>query len=349
MRMSYNVPVWGPGTERLDALVTLGWLTPVADLPPGCTGQGYRVAGQLPLGLADLWTLSLGGVLITADVYRLPSSALQALLRDSEAQLYDTATLEAQLEAGPVRGWWPQVLAVARSGPASGQTMQGSALVQAATWLPDQTRLTRGSRGWTVTLAFDVVTALPAGQHDQVFGVDVGVSPLATVRAPGLDLTVPGVWVPNTNPSDPPHEIGFAMRQISRTVVYGVARRRWETLFASVLPQASVVGVERLDGQILRARFRQLCTDVAIQDALLAWWPQVAREAGVRLIRVDPALTSVTCSRCLEYGERQQARLTCPKHGVLNAHGDAAELIRILAIAQVLQERQAQAAARRRA
>jgi hypothetical protein len=130
-------------------------------------------------------------------------------------------------------------------------------------------------------------------------------------------------------------------------VVYAVARRRWEALMGAVLPQASVVAVERLDARALQRRFRWQCTDLGIQDALLAWWPQLAHEAAVRLVRVDPALTSVTCAQCVRPGARKGAILTCPVHGDMDAHGNAAELIAILGTAQIMGERQAEAARRR--
>lgn len=348
MRMAFNVPAWGYANERLDALAVLKRLIPVRDLPTGCRGQSYRPAVRL--AALTPWSLEVDGAAVTVDLYRLPSSALQSLLSASEhARVFDTTVLETQLEAGAVQGWWPQVLDVVHSGAATHHTIQSGPLEQTVQWMPDETRLTRSAAGWTLTFAYEIQTFWRSGPRDQVVGVDVGVSPLATVRAPGLALSVPGVWIPHPDQAESKlsRNMAFTVRQVSRSVVYGVARRRWEGLIGAVIPHASVVGVEDLERSTLKSNFRRLCTDVAIQDALMAWWPQLAREAGVQLVRVDPALTSRTCSQCARWGDRSGAQLTCEQHGPLNVHEEAAELIRILAIAKVLSGRQAQAAARR--
>lgn len=346
MQMTYRVPVWGNGPQALESLIPQGGLIPLHNP----AGPIYQASG--PIALQDLCTLLVQGVPVTADVYRLPTAPLRALLTASpDAQLYDITRLAWQLDhaRGPVRDWWPQVLAVVREGPATGRPLPTGPLDQAAQWRPEDTRFHRQGTRWMVTLAFDVQTHWGPRGLDGVVGIDVGSAPLATARGGGLRLTLPGVWSPDgdMDARRVPEDLRAAARHVSRTAVYAVARRRWESLIGAVLPQASVVAVERLDARSLQRRFKWQCLDLGIQDALLAWWPQLAHASGVRLVRVDPALTSLTCARCVRPGTREGAILTCPVHGDLDVHGNAAEVIAILGAAKILGERQAQAARRR--
>lgn len=348
MQMTYNVPVGRAGTSLLDRLVRTRTFVPVSPVPPGCHGRAYRMPGSIQI--LSLWQVEVGGLTVPADVYRLPSAAVEALGPGSPAlNPAGLSHLECRMSRGEVRGWWSQVVGLVQAAGDPPALSLPTGLLQTACWHPEATVWTRSAGHWTLTLTFDVATCWLPGPHDRIVGLDVGVDPLAVLSGSGQHLAVPGVRVPPAGRvlDDLPAGVAAAARRLSRAAVYGVARSRWEGLFAALIPLASVVAVERLDPRSLQDRFRRQCADLAIQDALLSWLPQLACEAGLRLIRVEPSLTSLTCARCLRHGTRQGRVLHCPVHGPVDSHLNAADLVAVLGTAEEVRQHQARAAARR--
>ena len=339
MRATFNIQV--PGGYASNFMPHLRpFLTPVAGAPSGCTGTSARVTG--PIRATGLRGLQIGGTRLDLPLYRLPSAALNAALQESEASIPDVGSLEALLSGPCGWQWWSAVQDIASQPSRAGGVPTGP-LQQTAQWQPGETYVTVNCDWITVTLAFDVHTSGMAGTHDTVIGVDVGQTPLAVALGDQFRSVLPGL------PPLPAMPLGVpeAAMRLAQVAVYGAARQQWESLFALMLPRASLIAVEQLDFRGLQARFQQQCHDHGINDATLAWLPQLAREAGVQIARVEPAGTSRLCPICVRPGDRQGAILHCATHGALDAHDVAAHWIRRLGELQQLNKWQAKCTARR--
>lgn len=338
MRTTFNIQVPGYASNLMPRLGP--FLTPVAGAPSGCTGTSARVTGSIRA--TGLRSLQIGGTHLDLPLYRLPSAPLNAVLQESEASIPDVSRLEALL-AGPCGWqWWSAVQDIASQPSRAGGVPTGL-LQQTAQWQSGETYVTV-NRDWiTVTLAFDVHTTHTDSTHDTVIGVDVGQTPLAVALGGQFRHALPGL------PPLPAMPLGVpeAAMRLAQVAVYGAARQQWESLFALMLPRASLIAVERLDFRGLQARFQQQCHDHGINDATLAWLPQLAREAGVQIARVEPAGTSLFCPTCVRPGDRQGAVLHCATHGALDAHDVAAYWIGHLGAAQQLNKWQVKWAGKR--
>lgn len=351
MLTTYNLPVLGHPTAHMQHLIQAGTLRPTADLPPGCRGSAYTLQKQDAWQAIDDFGAEIGGVLLQVNLFRLPSAAYQALLHDSPRfRQHDVAALAQALRADDIdcHAWWAHLIEVVRSGPrpTQGSPHVKSRLLQHALWLPGRTVFSKTSgEGWTVTLAFEMDTQLPDdAPRDTAIGIDVGIRPLAAC-AGQQPLALYSTKL--LRPNDHLLEAAFRddrsrhlARRLHHLLIYGEARRQWESLLADQLPRASVVCVERLTLSNMQSRFRWASSELGIADFLLSWLPQVCYEVGVPVVRVDPAFTSLRCARCYRWGERLNhgAVFLCPVHGPVDAHTNAAQNIRCLGLADLMAE-----------
>lgn len=96
------------------------------------------------------------------------------------------------------------------------------------------------------------------------------------------------------------------------------------------LERASVIYVENLSMTGMSQGFRRAAYELGLQDFLLAWLPQMAHANGIGLHRVPPAYTSLMCHLCHRQGRRSSDGrvFTCGTHGQMDAHENAAQVIR---------------------
>lgn len=351
MLATYNLPVLGHPTAHMQRLIRVGALRPAPEPPSGCRGPAYTLRTPDDWQVIDDFGAELAGSLLQVNLFRLPTAAYRALLSASpRVRQHDVVALAQALRAGDLdrRAWWTHLFEAVRAGPrpTRGSAHAQSPLLQHAVWLPDRTMFssTQGG-GWTVTLAFEMHTQLSDhAPRDTALGIDVGIQPLAAC-AGHEHLALYATTL--LRPSDRRLETAFRdersrhlARRLHHLLIYGEARRQWETLMADQLPRASVVCVEQLTLPDMQARFRWASTELGIADFLLSWLPQTCYEVGVPVVRVDPAYTSLRCARCYRWGDRPGHGdvFVCPVHGPVNAHTNAAQVIQRLGLAALLQE-----------
>uniref|UniRef100_UPI0035E3FAC0 RNA-guided endonuclease InsQ/TnpB family protein n=1 Tax=Thermogemmatispora sp. TaxID=1968838 RepID=UPI0035E3FAC0 len=109
--------------------------------------------------------------------------------------------------------------------------------------------------------------------------------------------------------------LGRRQRHRTQTFAQTVAKQlvQWA-------PPGAVLAVERLrmpPPTREQVRGRALRRRLALwqRGLLRRWAEQQAQERGLRVVEVDPAYTSQTCSRCGARGQRRRHRFTCPACG----------------------------------
>lgn len=348
MLTTYNLPMLGNPQAHLQHLIHTGTLRSVPKTPSGCTGASYALQVADGWQAVDAFGAELGGVLIQTNLFRLPTAAFQALVSSSARfRQHDLRALSQALQAGHVdrTSWWTHLAETVSRGPHLTQATGhlSSPLLQQARWIPEETVFSITPQGrWMTTLAFEVQTHLPGSVRETAIGIDVGLQPLAACAGHASEASYPTTIL---RASEHRLESMFKdqrfrhlARRLHHLLIYSEARRQWERLLAEQLPHASVVCVERLSLPEMQAQFRWASTELGIADFLLSWLPQHCREMGIPLVRVQAAFTSRLCAKCFQRGQRPGHGdvFTCPVHGDMNAHVNAAQVIRSVGLATLL-------------
>lgn len=285
--------------------------------------------------LAD--QLQMGGTTLQAELHRLPPAELAALIQQSAdyrglPQEEFVADLLTPMDEVSQQRWVARFVETARMGPVALKEKPASD----AAWLPEDTRLIRLGRNWFISLAFDV--PVPRRDHGGIpLGIDVGIHPLATAAGyrksfssrPLHLLTGAGLKALERHIGRLPDDGGAHVREEYSRLQYATASLSLETLTTQIIASASMVAVEKLVFKSFSSTFVSRGRELAIVDWHQAQLPQRLYQAKIKLVRVDPAYTSLICHRCGRLGRRNGDQFSCRHCGIsLDSHTNASHNIR---------------------
>lgn len=327
---TFNVRIHRSCYGRIDNAIRVGSLRPTNERRAGI-GRGRLWAGtDVGIIAMDDHTLHMGELQIDAPLYRLPSDEHRALIEGCAGRYRSYAGLDHLIDQTLVfadEGHFDEQLTTILLAGLQPVLVVGGSPV---TWLPGETRLVQQGGDWLVNLAF---TRHPA-RTDRGWGggrgrrapagVDVGLSPLATAVVGRGTYQTPGLPV-LARP-----DAGGRTAELCEMVNYLLARQTLDDLTEHLLERAEWVAVEALDLSTFTSGFVARGRRDAVIDWHQAWLPQRLADAGIQLIRVPPAYTSVRCHECGSHSTRRMHGLmTCRACGLhVDVHVNAAVNIR---------------------
>lgn len=358
MLHTYNIRLLSSAAAQLEPLIHRGLLIPsrTSDISGCKSSQSYHLAEPDYLKVVDDFGIELGGKLVQVNLFRLPTWAYRTLLQQAGgiAQYPGVELLISDLchpMSPHVRGQWTDLLCTLVQDGRIHSTEPYSACGPSdctGDWLVEATQLCRTSTPdgvyWTLVLAFKKreQPSWDFGDRVGAIGLDVGADPLVVGAGEETSFEVPGIsWVPLTE-----QELRDRLRDSRQAhlakrlhhLAHTAAARRGYEVALNHLTKATVISVEDLSLEGMTPWFRGAAYQLALQDFLQSWLPQLSYEHGIPLIRVDPAYTSRVCHRCHRKGVRSPdgRHFTCSVHGSMNAHRNAAQVVRQAGVGQAL-------------
>jgi len=284
----------------------------------GVNGPLYAPAAAL-LRSGNLHALSdfefrFGPAILSCQAYTLPPEEYRGLMLASPAfSQFEVQPLHAELCTG-----WPEEHLFHQAHPDWNQRLieavhRGSRLnldpvlvsprVPAATWLPEETRLSDGRTGWMLSLSFAMPDLVQLkGITRSAAGIDLGLRRL-TVAAyeSGLIHAAPGI--PRTGPTstEAAYQLLNPLDQeqaqwLNLSLQYAAARTQLHDFLTVLLSSASSVGYEDLDYPEMSPHFQQRSRELALRDFSYVWLPKRLKQAGIPYEKLPAQHTSQICS-----------------------------------------------------
>lgn len=247
-------------------------------------------------------TLWLGAPL-GVQLWRLPPALYGAVVRASpEMTQFAVSDLVSALAGRQSRAqehrWWRDVAGVTAAGRQRHLPAQLSALSGGMVWDPQATRLARQPAGWFVCLVGTCVKVPRRRGGRGAAGLDIGLSPLATLVSGGDALVVPEVCLPTASEWPLPGQPGQVELALWHLVAASATRQALEAVTVRVERSALFLAVERIDFGTFTGNFPSRSRSIGLSDWCYAELPQRAFAAGVDMVYVRPAHTSQRCARC---------------------------------------------------
>lgn len=326
---SHNIRILRTSTTTLNALVDQGRLRATTERLSGINGTVYTASdgNGLEPRVLDHFSLSLAGVRVAANLFALPPEEYSGLLAASPdftqvALAHLLPPLQAPMTPAMREGWFRDLRAALHAGPRADQTLHlVEQPVYPALWRAKETRLSRSSCGWLLTLIFDTPRVDPiAGLTRSAAGIDVGLSSLAVAAfISGLTHRVPGV--PDLQSEE--REAGDSRLQSSgpysgdvkrhaMMLQHAAARDGLQALIRVLLGAATVVYLEDLSYKDMSDQFKDRSRVLGLRDFLMGWLPQRLATQGIDVLRVPPDLTSQYCAVTHLRGRREGRIFTGP-------------------------------------
>jgi hypothetical protein len=340
----------------IQALINTGQLVPTDERVSGLTGEVYAPVPALAAQLRplDYHTLAIGTSRLTVELNRMPEAELVALLDHPNAEgftQYSVAHLLPLLlrkrhQADREKLVHGMVSAL-KAGPQRGAPAIVDDIWSGSTWRPEDTRIVLNDGLPFVMMAFEVPLSRPDddGIVRCAAGVDVGLSPIATVMTTKGHFSCAPAIVPVSTQEYDAICRAVAALQISQATVdevltlltYAAARARLEMVLLSLTHSASVVYAEKIDYGSFISDFAERGRALAVTDFLSSWLPQRLRACKIRFLRIEPAYTSQVCASCHLLGSRDGATFTCDSCDTeADAHINAASVILAAGMASTL-------------
>lgn len=313
MKYTYNLPL-GQGSESVvNAALQSGLFEACSGKASGLSEQPlYELTDETAIKPYDPFGIKLDGHILQTNIFSLPSAEYMALAAsDRDFGEFGMLDLTARLlnEQLPKQEKLLQLRGIVQADKQSPR-LQPSPSHQ-STWIRSHTLLAGGRKTWTLVLTFETRNnILPAMQGRSPHGVDVGLTQLAGVaNGRGESWVVPGVDLCYFSAADiaahgRTERERHLLRRLRHQLVHTMAKQRYEALIETLLQQAKSVIVEDLNTKKLTELFGHRWRDAAVYDCLYSWLPQRLHEAGIPLIRPDPAYTSQMCHACYGYVHR---------------------------------------------
>lgn len=333
---TYNIRISNEHQSHLDLLVTTGELQRSPDVIGLTGGETYRLKAS-HIQAVDDHHLLIAGAEYRADVYRLPTSCHQAVIRQSPGfrRLSGEANLHQKLLQPMTdqeeRQWLVQALEISQSG-----NWQPAGRAHTRTrWHPTHSSFVRQEGRWFLTLEFSTPRETSRALQRSAIGVDVGILPLATAATERASwatqplhlLTTHGMRALERQLQMTPAHIAQCTRDLILRSQYAAARTVLDELTRRLLLHATSATVEQLQRITFQSGFVAKGRQTAVWDWYQSWLPQRLYAAGIPLYRVRPAFTSRLCSRCGRHGVRAGGNFRCCRCGNQDAHVNAARNI----------------------
>ena len=359
MNHTYNIKLIGKNhLDTLAELIQIRALIPDPHSPTisGCAGASvYQLADPTDLQMVDDFGISIGGRLLQANLFRLPSWAMRAAFEgqpmpDFEGTHDLIRGLSRPLSQAEKLEWIDTLKTTVKQGRMA-DIRHHSAYSQdhgTTKWMRGSTRFCHQpgadhTGSWTLSLSFErIEEIIEMGVRKGAMGVDVGSNPLVVI-ASGDDLWQVGGINPialteedlrRTMSNKRQAHLAKRLHHLAHSVA---AKIKYERALEQ-LKCASSVSAEDITLTGMHPRFQQLAGDLGLQDFLLAWLPQMCHQHFISLVRVDPFRSSQTCHICHQQGSRSKdgKSFHCTRHGTMDAHENAAKVIQLLGMGATL-------------
>ncbi|AZI45233.1 hypothetical protein EHF33_20195 (plasmid) [Deinococcus psychrotolerans] len=317
--VTYNLVVRRESTPLIRNLIHDGLLSRTqGEYRQGASGPLYAPSSALLRG-GNLHALSdsefrFGPAILSCQAYTLPPEEYRGLMLASPAfSQFDVQPLHAELCTGwPEEhlfhqthpDWNQRLIEAVRRGPRLNlDPVLVSPTVQAATWLPEETRLSEKKTGWMLSLGFAVPDPVQLnGVTRSAAGIDLGLRRLTVaVHESGLIHAAPGI--PRTgltsteagcqlpNPADQQQA-----QWLNLGLQYAAARTQLHDFLTVLLSSASSVGYEDLDYDQMSPHFQQRSRELGLRDFSYVWLPKRLKQAGIQYEKLPARHTSQICS-----------------------------------------------------
>lgn len=339
------VPVKAASYPTIDQLIRQNLLK--AGDPSLCGPRGIQtlqILREADIQVTTDQSITVAGQSLTADLYRQPTHAYRALLKDAP-DLQQYADLEHLYLLVRQKPYWNQreVLdELDRLIKEGRQPLHETQLVVTpttyqATWQPDETYLRQIANGhWFLGLTYRV-TYRPAQQAlaKVRVGLDLGMTPMTVAYTSTGETRMfeptdiaPASRLVESGRLSPPQ------RDLLTQLLYTSGREDAEKVIAWLNYYADEVTAERLTHKRMNKQFIFVGRDHAIHDHHFSALSQYLNASRMDFLRVNPAGTSQECGHCLQQtgrvvrGNRWRQIFTCPVCGaVRNAHENAAHVV----------------------
>jgi len=318
-KITYNLVVFSESDSLIKALIQDGALLRSRhEVRQGVSGPLYAPSAALLRGghlhaLSDL-EFQFGPAVLRCQNYALPPEEYRGLVLASPAfRQFDVQALHAELCAESPEStvfhknqpdWTRRLLDAVQQGPRlNPEPSLVSARGLAATWLPEETRLSDSNCGWMLSLSFGMPDLVQlSGITRTAVGIDVGLRKLAVaVYASQLDHEAQGI--PQTELSfreladhlpDPADQ--QQAQRLNLSLQYAAARTQLHDFLTVLLSAASSVGYEDLDFDRMAPHFKQRSRELGIRDFSYVWLPKRLQQAGIPYEKLPAQHTSQICS-----------------------------------------------------